>query len=59
MHPRAVAHDDTPRSLRGEGLIAHTTVYHWGPEMPRPNLRATARGRLVLLPVLRRRLLAA
>ena len=26
MHPRAVAHDDTPRSLRGEGLIAHTTV---------------------------------
>jgi hypothetical protein len=26
VHPRAVAHDDTPRSLRGEGLIAHTTV---------------------------------
>ena len=26
MHPRAVAHDDTPRSLRGEGLIAPTTV---------------------------------
>jgi hypothetical protein len=23
VHPRAVAHDDTPRSLRGEGLIAH------------------------------------
>ena len=28
MHPRAVAHDDTPRSLRGEGLIAPTTVSH-------------------------------
>jgi hypothetical protein len=26
VHPRAVAHDDTPRSLRGEGLIAPTTV---------------------------------
>ena len=38
MHPRAVAHDDTPRSLRGEGLIAHTTV--------RPALCPPSRGGL-------------